>query len=59
MPVAKVALTTVDVPGVSAVPVVSCVADGPAVNVTQQVLRNFFSSFCLIFQYVSPLDPWI
>ena len=26
---------------------------------TQQVLRKFFSNFVLIFQYVSPLDPWI
>ncbi len=25
----------------------------------QQVLRNFFSNFGLIFQYVSPLEPWI
>ncbi len=26
---------------------------------TQQVLRIFFPNFGLIFQYVSPLDPWI
>jgi hypothetical protein len=29
------------------------------IGLTQQVLRNFFSNFGLIFQYVSPLDPCI
>ena len=28
-------------------------------DLTQQVLRIFFSNFGLIFQYVSPLGPWI
>jgi hypothetical protein len=31
----------------------------PSILLTQQVLRIFFSNFGLIFQYVSPLDPWI
>jgi hypothetical protein len=28
-------------------------------DLAQQVLRQFFPNFGLIFQYVSPLDPWI
>jgi len=29
------------------------------VELAQQVLRNFFQNFGLIFRYVSPLDLWI
>jgi hypothetical protein len=51
VPVAKYATGVVDKTGSKK----SC----DTVPLTQQVLRKFFSNFGLIFQYVSPLDPWI